>query len=408
MEPHNRDNEGLPLVSWRSRNVWGFSLASLFSDMGHELVTTVLPAFLLTIGAPVFALAVIEGVSNFSQSLSALLGGKWANNTQSRRSIVVVGYILTGVKALIAWVSYWPWIVVLRTLAWIGRGARGPIRDTMIADEVPFHDRGKAYGFRETFDTLGAILGPLAATLLIAIIPSRTLIALSAIPAVLTILVIVFFIREPKPLSADSGHEASRLKPGEAISWPQQYRIFRRAVIVFWFSQAAPTFFILRVLLAHPHGLPFSTDVLGFALYTLHNIFYAASSYPAGLMADHGHPKLATVTGYILWTLSLLGFADFHALPVLFWPVLFIFSGLATGLIETGQKTMTVAMLPSQARGVGLGQIAGLKGLSQLIGTLVIGALWTLQQPAWGFLVLSVAAALGIGNMMLVRMSSAD
>ncbi|PSR27071.1 MAG: hypothetical protein C7B47_09180 [Sulfobacillus thermosulfidooxidans] len=410
MEHHDADKEGFAkegfaIASWRSRNVWGFSLASLFSDMGHELVTTVLPAFLLTIGAPVFALAVIEGVSNFSQSLSSLLGGKWANNTESRRSIVVIGYILTGIKALIALVSYWPWIVLLRTLAWIGRGARGPIRDTMIADEVPPSDRGKAYGFRETFDTLGAILGPLAATLLIAMISSRTLIALSAIPAVLTILVIVLFIREPKRVefTKETPLESSRSKPGETVSWPEQYRIFRRAVIVFWFSQAAPTFFILRVLLAHPHGLPFSTDVLGFALYTIHNIFYAASSYPAGLMADHGHPKLATVTGYILWTLSLLGFADFHLLPLLFWPVLFIFSGLATGLIETGQKTLTVAILSPHVRGMGLGQIAGLKGLSQLVGTLVIGALWTLHQPAWGFLVLSVAAVLGIVNMTIVK-----
>ncbi|WP_084661271.1 hypothetical protein [Sulfobacillus thermosulfidooxidans] len=77
MEHHDADKEGfakegLALASWRTRNVWGFSLASLFSDMGHELVTTVLPAFLLTIGAPVFALAVIEGISNFSQSLSSL------------------------------------------------------------------------------------------------------------------------------------------------------------------------------------------------------------------------------------------------------------------------------------------------------------------------------------------------
>lgn len=408
MEHHDADKEGfakegLALASWRTRNVWGFSLASLFSDMGHELVTTVLPAFLLTIGAPVFALAVIEGISNFSQSLSSLLGGKWANNTESRRSIVVVGYILTGIKALIALVSYWPWIVLLRTLAWIGRGARGPIRDTMIADEVPSSDRGKAYGFRETFDTLGAILGPLAATLLIAMISSRTLIALSAIPAVLTILVIMLFIREPKRVEFTKETSLESPKSGEAISWPEQYRIFRRAVIVFWFSQAAPTFFILRVLLAHPHSLPFSTDVLGFALYTIHNIFYAASSYPAGLMADHGHPKLATVTGYILWTLSLLGFADFHLVPLLFWPVLFIFSGLATGLIETGQKTLTVAILSPHVRGMGLGQIAGLKGLSQLVGTLVIGALWTLHQPAWGFLVLSVAAVLGIVNMAVVK-----
>ena len=379
--------------SWRTQNVWGFSLASLFSDMGHELVTTVLPAFLLTIGAPVIALAVIEGVSNFSQSIASLWAGRWAGNRKKREQIVFGGYVLTGVKALIALVGYWPWIVILRTVAWIGRGARGPIRDTMIADEIRPNDRGKAYGFRETFDTAGAIIGPLAATLLIPVISPRTLIWLSAIPALVTIAIVGGMVREIRspivtehPLS-DTGSTKIVLSP--------TYRVFRTGVIVFWLGALSPTFFIMRVLLSHPSAMAIPIQAFAFGLYTLYNIFYAASAYPAGILADHGRSKGATLSGYGLWVISLLGFALLPSLPIWLWPILFIVAGLATGFIETGQKTMAVGLLGREQRGKGLGQLAGSKGLSQLVGTMLIGALWALHRPSLGFLFLALAALTG-------------
>ncbi|MCL5015663.1 MAG: MFS transporter [Firmicutes bacterium] len=382
-------------TTWRSRNVWGFSLASLFSDMGHELVTTVLPAFLLTIGAPVFALAVIEGVSNFSQSLASLWGGKWADNRKSRERIVVAGYVMTGIKAVIALVTYWPWIVVLRTVAWIGRGARGPIRDTMIADEISPENRGKAYGFRETFDTAGAIVGPLAATLLITVISPGTLIALSAIPAIITVVIIAGMVREIRGPVLDK-NPAPGAGPGEVQTvWSRSYRVFRGGVVIFWFGAISPTFFIMRILLTHPRGLAFPLQAFAFGLYTIHNIFYAASSYPAGILADHGRAKGATLSGYGMWVLSLVGFFALPFLPIWLWPLLFIFSGLATGLIETGQKTLAVGLLPPVMRGKGLGQIAGMKGFSQLAGTLLMGGLWTLHRPGLGFLCLALAALAG-------------
>ncbi len=391
MNPDNRSHAGSK--SWRSQNVWGFSLGSLFSDMGHELVTTVLPAFLLTIGAPVFALAVIEGVSNFSQSLASLWGGKWADRRKTRERIIFAGYVMTGIKALIAIVGYWPWIVVLRTVAWIGRGARGPIRDTMIADEIAPENRGKAYGFRETFDTAGAIIGPLAATLLITVISPRTLIALSAIPALITVAVIGGMVREI-PRTPLQQSPLSDIKP-KRTEGSETYRVFRMGVVVFWLGVISPTFFIMRVLLTHPHGLPVSVEAFAFGLYTLYNIFYAASAYPAGILSDQGRSKGITLSGYGLWTLSLVGFAFLPGLPTWLWPLLFILAGLATGFIETGQKTMAVRLLTPVERGRSLGQLAGTKGLSQLVGTILMGGLWGLHRPFLGFLFLALAAFIG-------------
>lgn len=118
------------------------------------------------IGAPVIALGLTEGVSNFAQAWSALWGGRINDRREGRYPSLIAGYILTGLKALEALVFWWPRVILIRTVAWIGRGARGPIRDAYIAEEVPPQHWGKAYGLRETFDTAGALLGPLTAAVL--------------------------------------------------------------------------------------------------------------------------------------------------------------------------------------------------------------------------------------------------
>ncbi len=112
-------------------------------------------------------------------------------------------------------------------------------------------------------------------------------------------------------------------------------------------------------------------------------------------MADRGQAKGAALSGYGLGMLSLLGFLALRVLTIWLWPLPFVVSGLATGLIETGQKTMAVNVLDSATRGKGLGQIAGMKGLTQLTGTFLMGGFWTIHRPDLGFLCLALAAGAG-------------
>ena len=60
-----------------------------------------------------------------------------------------------------------------KSLAWIGKGLRGPLRNAILADAVDAEDRGKAFGFHRAGDTLGAIAGPLLGAALIAWMPAR-------------------------------------------------------------------------------------------------------------------------------------------------------------------------------------------------------------------------------------------
>ena len=153
---------------WLTRGVLGIGLASLFSDWGHEAATSILPAFLASLGAPAIALGIIEGVSDGLASFAKLLGGWIADRPGWRRPTGIIGYLATGISTFAyAFAGSWPVVLLLRSAGWAGRGSRGPSRDALLADAVTPTQVGRAFGFERAMDTVGAVIGPLCATALV-------------------------------------------------------------------------------------------------------------------------------------------------------------------------------------------------------------------------------------------------
>jgi hypothetical protein len=375
-------------AAWLTPTVWGFSVASLFSDFGHELVTALIPGFLTGLGAPPLALGLVEGVSNLGQSWAGLLGGHLADHSPRRVRWVVAGYAATGFKALLALVFWWPWVVVIRTLAWIGRGSRGPIRNALIAEDVPADQRGRAYGFREAWDTAGAVLGPVAAALLATRVGVRPLIAWSAIPGALGLAAVWILVR-------DRPHRV--VEPAESVPLPRSYLRARNAAVLFQLGWIAPTLFILRVERAAPgHGL-----ALAIGLYVLHNLTYALASYPAGHWTDKRGPSTPLKVAGVIALLVLMGFA----LPIRstgLWAVLFAAAGVATALWETVQKPWILNTLHGAPAGAAFGQLSAGLGLGQWAGNLLVTGVWTLVGASAAFALAAAFALLGITRVWRV------
>lgn len=182
---------------WLNPGVRGIGAASLLSDAGHEVPTSLLPAFLTsTLGAPASALGLIEGISDGLAGAARLGGGALADDPHRRRSTAVGGYATTAVLSGLIGVASSAWQVgVLRAGAWFSRGLRVPARNALLADTVPASLYGRAYGFERAMDNLGAIVGPLLAIALVAAFSTRTAILLSIIPGVLAVLAIIYAIR---------------------------------------------------------------------------------------------------------------------------------------------------------------------------------------------------------------------
>ncbi|PJF34259.1 MAG: MFS transporter, partial [Candidatus Thermofonsia Clade 1 bacterium] len=133
--------------------------------------TAILPSFLVLLGAPPFALGLIEAVSDGLSSAFKLIGGWMGDRVQDRRGFAAIAYAITGITTgMYALASAWLGVLAARTLGWAGRGFRSPLHDALLADAVPAEARGRAFGLDEAADTLGAIGGPALALLLVGLL----------------------------------------------------------------------------------------------------------------------------------------------------------------------------------------------------------------------------------------------
>ena len=159
----------VPRAGWLNRTTVGVSLASLFSDVSHELATAVLPAFLVALGAGPAVLGWIEGSADGLSALAKLWGGVAADRVGRRKPLASVGYLVTamGTAGIGLCTAAWQ-VMACRVVAWIGRGSRSPARDVLMAEGAAAEVHGRAFGMERAGDAAGAVLGPSLAMFLLA------------------------------------------------------------------------------------------------------------------------------------------------------------------------------------------------------------------------------------------------
>ncbi len=395
---------------WLNRNVVGMGVTSFLSDAGHEMATAVLPAFLGVIGAPAAALGVIEGVADAVASFVKLGAGWLSDRLGRRKAICIGGYFLTGIaQALFALAFAWPLVLVGRVVGWLGRGIRGPLRDVLLAESVLAGDRGKAFGFHRAGDTLGAILGPLLAVGLLAILqadsladpsaPFRTVFLLTLIPGVGSAIAFAAMVSD------------RRRPPNHALRFwtslralPAPYRRFLVGVGVFGMGDFAHTLLILAAadLLAPNYGMIRAAQIAAL-LYVARNVMYAAASYPIGALSDRLGRRGLLAVGYLLGALVAGGFLLAFLLPLPSVGYLLLLFGLAGTYIaaeDALEGAMTADFVAADARGIAYGLMGTVNGIGDLVASVVVGALWTAVAPALAF---GYAAAVMLAGAVLIR-----
>ncbi|MCX7723531.1 MAG: MFS transporter, partial [Verrucomicrobiae bacterium] len=121
----SRSNGEAGTRRWLNGTVLGIGLASLFSDWAHEIATSVLPAFLATLGASAAWLGLIEGVSDGLASFAKMASGYYTDKLRRRKPIAVAGYLVTAVGTASFGLASAAWhVLVSHAAAWLGRGVR--------------------------------------------------------------------------------------------------------------------------------------------------------------------------------------------------------------------------------------------------------------------------------------------
>lgn len=358
--------------------------------MGHEMVTAVLPMFLATLGGSAASLGLIEGIADAGSSFVKLWMGYYSDRIGKRKPIMIVGYAMTAFKGIMAFAFAWPQVLAIRTLAWMGRGARGPVRDALMADIVEPPAYGRAFGFHSAMDTIGAVIGPLVALSLIGLISYRQIFLITFIPGILSVVCVVFLVKERANVP---NHHLRLWKSIKTL--PPNFKLFLISAGIFGLGNFAHTLLILRAMeILTPHYGATTAAATSVALYTLHNIFYAALSYPVGVLSERLGKRRLLGLGYLLFAMMCIGFMlEPHKLWVLV--LLFSMAGIYMALIDSMERALAGDLLPDDLRGTGYGVLATVNAVGDFVSSFMVGLLWTAVSPQAGFLygaVLSLAS----------------
>jgi MFS family permease len=390
-----------PKFRWLNRTVLGIGLASLFSDWSHEIATTILPAFLATMGVAAAWLGLIEGVSDGLSSFAKMASGYYTDKLQRRKPIAVVGYLVTALGTASFGLATAAWhILISRSLAWLGRGVRSPVRKALLAAAVTKETYGRAFGFERMMDTCGAIIGPATAFALLAALQHnyRNIFLLTLIPGVCAAGVIAFLVKEKerKPVSHISFGERLHLLP-------QPYRKFLVAVGIFGAGDFAPTLLILLATqkLAPELG-PAKAASVAVGFYVLRNIFYAGFAYVAGWLADRFKKHLVLAFGYALAAvMALLIVAAPMTIGLL--GIIFVLSGIFVAIEETLEDSFCAELVGEEHHGMAFGVLATVNGMGDFLSSIVVGALWTAFGTTVAFGYSTVLFTLGALLVLRIR-----
>jgi MFS family permease len=379
------------LPTWMTRGALGIVLATFFSDVGHEMVTAVLPLYLTSIGLGPAALGIMEGMADFAFSLSKLAGGVVGHHVKHKRPLAAAGYGVTAVcTAAIALVSSAFAIGTLRVAAWIGRGFRGPLRDFLLADEVETTHFGRAYGVERTADMLGAVAGPLIALLMLALgAPIVAVIAVSFVPALLSAFFILTFTRDRVHAA-----EGTIPDPEQSRRLPRRFWWLVAGVLLFGLGDFSRTFLIF--LVADSLGGTAAQGALtgGVLAYTAHNVVSGLAALPAGRLGDRIPKWKVLVGGYALGVATNFMLAGASST---LWGLAaaVIGSGVYIAVEETVEKAAVAELLPRHQRSLGFGILASANAVGDMVSSLYVGTLLAAGRGATAFAIAGAVGATG-------------
>ena len=363
------------------RTVKGLSLVSLFNDFASEMVYPLLPAFVTRgLGAGPLVLGLLDGAAELTSSLVKWFSGRLADRPGWRRPLILWGYATAVLVRPLISIANSAWQVVgFRVIDRLGKGLRTPARDALIAEVTPPPIRGRAFGFHRGADHFGAVLGSLAAWLLLRRgADVRSVIGWSALPGVVAVVVLAVVLRRVRsqesgvgdnespvtshqspPASDDSGD--SRLATGDSFWSPVL------ALTALTLFRLPETLLILRL---QDCGVAVAAIPLVWAgLHVVRSI----SSYPGGRLSDRVGPRRVVASGGLLFAMA--AFALGAALGPGAAIGLFLTLGLVAGLTESGERTVVARLAPVRT-GRGFGSYHALIGATALPAGLAFGALY--------------------------------
>ena len=373
----------------------------MFMDLSSEVYHALLPAFItIVLGLPATALGAIDGIAEATANFAKLFSGRLSDRSLRRKPWIMTGYGLAALsKPLFPLATSAPLVMLARFADRIGKGIRGSPRDAMIADETPPEIRGRAFGLRQALDTAGALLAPLLAIGLMALLASdiRLVFWIAIIPAGVSFLLAWLVLREPQT------HLGPIKKSPFFAGFRQLDRETKRLLQVgflFTLARFSEAFLILKGI---DVGLSEAMSPLTLAIF---NLAYVALAYPAGSLSDRMSPRSILLVGMgvlIVGNLVLAGTSSFAGLVIgtALW-------GAHMALTQGIFSRMIADSAPEELRATSFGAFYFVTGIAGLLASLGAGWLWDRDGSSATFLASAGMAALAFAMLSLLRDPTPD
>lgn len=369
-----------------SANVFLLGIVSFLNDFSSEMIMPILPMFITALGGGGLSVGLIGGLRDSISSILKVFCGYWSDKTGKRKIFVFSGYLTSGFfKLLLSFSTLWQHILVFAGLERVGKALRTASRDAIISDSMP-RQKGKGFGVHRTFDTTGAILGSGVVFILFWFLgfDFKTIIFAAALLSVFS-LIPLYFVKDRKRKFQDTTLRLS------LRNLPKPLKLFILVSGVFALANFNYMFFILRAQRLFAGRLSIGVPIL---LYILFNIFYALFAIPFGNLSDRIGRKKVLVTGYLLFSLTSLGFAFFNSLTA--FMVLFALYGIVHAIIDGNQRAYVADLSSGQLRATALGIFHSATGLAALPASLIAGFLWQTIAPGAAFIYGSIAGIVSV------------
>ncbi|AMQ18926.1 MFS transporter [Thermococcus peptonophilus] len=396
MENGERGKNGRKVfgISW---NVFLLGIVSFLNDMSSEMISPIVPSYLTDVlGEGKLISGSIMGAIESMSSLFKVAFGYVSDRFRKRKTFVFIGYALsTLAKGALAFTRSWWDFLTLRALDRIGKGIRTAPRDALIAESSEKGKSGKSFGFHRMMDTLGAVAGPLVAIGILKLLEGlpvekayRYVFLLSAVPGLISLLVILLFVK-------DRGAEVKKRITGISTLRDRNLQFFLAVVALGALGRYSYAFTLWK---AEELGY---TVVQGMAFYALFNTIYALSAYPIGLYSDRFGKKRMITAGFAVAALASLAFAYAHNLATLVGA--FVLYGLYIAIEDTVPRAYMADLAKDYEKGTIIGAYHTVFGLFVLPASVIAGYLWKTYSLTYSFLFSTAMNLLALVLMFFIR-----
>ena len=346
------------------RNVFFAGLTSFFTDTSTKMIYSVMPLFLISIGASKTTIALIEGIAESTASLIKALSGYWSDKIGKNKPFMLIGYGVTAlVTPLYALVRVPVQVLFFRFFERIGKGLRAAPRDSLISGSISQKEAGKNFGFHKAMDNSGAIIGPLCAFLLLRFFPKNftNIFLIATIPAVLGVIAIAVFIKEAKAVKINTDKISMK-------RLPKKFYFFLLIVFVFTLGNSSDALLLVKTSETgiNEAYIPF--------VYMVFNIVSVILAVPIGILSDKIGRERLIIPGFLIYALTYFLFGKFNNISIFIG--LFVMYGLYSALVDGSQKAMISDIVSKDLRGTGFGLYQAVLGITLLPASLIAGLLY--------------------------------